>query len=141
MSEWKYVRTNSKGKKIYRRNTNESLEFVIDYLQKQDLPYEVCMSASFIYITNIANIQYLYYWTTGRWCARQPHISLYEKHEHSKGIEDFVTNYLHADTPTQIAHKFEDLHTACFSYPNCDEAPLGCVIRMGKDVEPYGHRD
>ena len=30
MSEWKYVRTNSKGKKIYRRDTNESLEFVLD---------------------------------------------------------------------------------------------------------------
>ena len=35
MSEWKYVRTNSKGKKIYRRNTNESLEFVLDYLEKK----------------------------------------------------------------------------------------------------------
>ena len=140
-SEWKYVRTNSKGKKIYRRDTNESLEFVLDYLKKQELRYKICMSASFIYISNLANIQYLYYWTTGRWCVRQPHITFYTRHEHSKGIEDFVTNHLHADTPTQIAHKFEDLHLACFSYPNCDLAPNGCVIRMGGDVEPYGHRD
>ena len=65
MSEWKYVRTNSKGKKIYRRDTNESLEFVLDYLKKQELRYKVCRSASFVYIANIAKIQYLYYWTTG----------------------------------------------------------------------------
>ena len=77
MSEWKYV-NKFKGKKIYRRNTNESLEFVIDYLKKQELPYKVCLFSSFIYITNIANIQYLYYWTTGRWC-KTTHISLYER--------------------------------------------------------------
>ena len=47
---------------------------------------------------------------------------------------------IHADTPTQIAHKFEDSHLACYSYPNCDLAPLGCVIRMGKD-KAYGHKD
>ena len=34
-----------------------------------------------------------------------------------------------------------DPHLACFSYPNCDEAPIGCCVVMGKDVEPIGHRD
>lgn len=34
-----------------------------------------------------------------------------------------------------------DRHLGCFSYPNCDEAPMGCKVIMGKDVEPYGHRD
>ena len=44
VSEWKYVRTNSKGKKIYRRDTNESLEFVTDYLDKHELSYQVTIS-------------------------------------------------------------------------------------------------
>ena len=35
----------------------------------------------------------------------------------------------------------EDAHVACYSYPNCDEAPNGCSVKNGKDAEPYGHRD
>ena len=35
----------------------------------------------------------------------------------------------------------EDRHIACFSYPNCDVDPMGCRIKMGDAVEPYGHRD
>ena len=141
MSEWKYVRTNSKGKKIYRRDTNESLEFVLDYLEKKELPHESCKVAGFIYITNVANVQYLYYWTTGRWTIRKPQIRFYDKHEHSKGIDDFVTNYLNADASQQIALRFEDSHIACYSYPNCDIAPEGCVVVNGDYAEPYGHRD
>ena len=38
------------------------------------------------------------------------------------------------------ADKF-DPHIVCFSWPNCDEFPLGCVVRNGLDAEPYGHRD
>ena len=34
-----------------------------------------------------------------------------------------------------------DKHLGCPSYPNCDEAPLGCIIQSGRDVEWYGHRD
>lgn len=34
-----------------------------------------------------------------------------------------------------------DPHIICFSWPNCDEAPLGCVVKNGFDAEPYGHRD
>ena len=106
MSEWKYVRTNSKGKKIYRRDTNESLEFVLDYLEKKELPHEPCKVAGF-----------------------------------SKGIDDFVTNHLNADASQQIALRFEDSHIACYSYPNCDIAPEGCVVVNGDYAEPYGHRD
>ena len=35
----------------------------------------------------------------------------------------------------------DDPHIACFSYPNCDEAPLGCIAVMGSDVETYGNKD
>ena len=31
-SEWSYVRTNSKDERVFRRNTNESLSFVTEYL-------------------------------------------------------------------------------------------------------------
>ena len=33
-----------------------------------------------------------------------------------------------------------DQHIICYSYPNCEEAPLGCVVRNGLDAEPYGYR-
>ena len=141
-SEWKYVRTNSKGKKIYRRDTHESLEFVTDYLEKNELEYYVTKSAGIVYVTNKANIEYIYYWTTGRWTARQPNINLYTKHEHSKGIEDFVTTYLNDEASPKPAYRFSGgSHISCYSYPNCDIAPNGCVVVMGSGVEAYGHRD
>ena len=31
-------------------------------------------------------------------------------------------------------------HAGCFSYPDCDLAPNGCVVLNGFDAEPYGHR-
>ena len=34
-----------------------------------------------------------------------------------------------------------DDHIGCPSWPNCDEAPLGCKLKMGDDVEWFGHRD
>ena len=42
---------------------------------------------------------------------------------------------------TKVLRREEvDDHIACYSYPNCDEAPNGCSHVMGKDVEKYGHR-
>jgi hypothetical protein len=37
-------------------------------------------------------------------------------------------------------------HLGCPSYPNCEDAPLGCAVLQGKNqalqkVEWYGHRD
>ena len=34
----------------------------------------------------------------------------------------------------------DDSHIACYSYPNCEDAPLGCYQVLGEDVEEYGHR-
>ena len=35
-----------------------------------------------------------------------------------------------------------DKHVSCPSYPVCEEAPLGCIVRQGaKNVEWYGHKD
>jgi len=33
-----------------------------------------------------------------------------------------------------------DRHISCYSYPNCNEAPMGCTLRMGSSAEQYGHR-
>ena len=148
-SEWKYVRTNSKGEKVYRRDTNESLDFVTEYLDKKEIPYEVNKSAGLLYIDNIANITYVYYWSTGRWSKRKTTIKQYKKHFHSKGIEDFTTNYLSKYAEEHVTYH-EDKHISCFSYPNCDEAPSGCNVRsahkskstlhIGGDVEHFGHK-
>ncbi len=35
----------------------------------------------------------------------------------------------------------DDPHIGCYSWPNCDEAPNGCCIEMGDDVEEYGYKD
>ena len=35
----------------------------------------------------------------------------------------------------------DDMHLGCPSYPNCDIAPMGCIVSSGGDVEWYGHRD
>ena len=37
--------------------------------------------------------------------------------------------------------KHIDKHLGCPSWPNCDEAPMGCIVESGGDVEWYGHRD
>ena len=35
-----------------------------------------------------------------------------------------------------------DKHVSWPSYPVCEEAPLGCIVRQGsKNVEWYGHKD
>ena len=53
--DWQYVRTNSKGERIFRKETNESLEFVREYLDKHGIEYEVVMSASLIIIYSKAD--------------------------------------------------------------------------------------
>lgn len=34
-----------------------------------------------------------------------------------------------------------DPHIGCPAYPMCDIDPMGCYVKMGPDVEWYGHRD
>ena len=37
--------------------------------------------------------------------------------------------------------KHIDKHLGCPSWPNCDEAPMGCIVESEGDVEWYGHKD
>jgi hypothetical protein len=105
-SEWKYNRTNSKGEVVFRRDTNETVDFVETYLIKNNISY-MGSGTTMLYIENKAGKEYAYYCTTGRWSVKK---RVYDKHYHSKGIEDFVTNYLNrfADDQT-IKQKEWDL--------------------------------
>ena len=89
--KWEYVRTNSKGEAIFRKETGQSLSYVIDYLNDNNIEYEIIPSATLIVIYSRASRPYVYYWTTGRWSPRK---RSYNKHYHSDGIEDFVGKYL-----------------------------------------------
>jgi len=103
MSEYKYKRTTSKGEKVFRRDTNESIDDVEKYLIKNKIPYRGT-GTSMLYIENKAGKEYAYYCTTGRWSIKK---RVYKHHYHSKGIEDFVTNYLNRFADEQIAKQKE----------------------------------
>ena len=41
-----------------------------------------------------------------------------------------------------MRYNMEDEHRCCPSYPNCEEAILGCIVQQGiNNVEWYGHKD
>tara|TARA_R110000782_G_scaffold261545_1_gene353247 strand:+ start:1026 stop:1493 length:468 start_codon:yes stop_codon:yes gene_type:complete len=90
MTEWKFNRVNSKGDAVFRRDTNESIDFVENYLIKNGISY-YGSGHSMLYIENNIGVEYVYYYTTGRWSKKK---KTYDKHYHSKGIEHFVTAYL-----------------------------------------------
>ena len=94
-SEWKFVRKNSKGEAVLRRDTNETLEEVLDFLKDKELEVEVFSKATLISIY-VEWRRYDYYWTTGRWCQRKK-TDYPTKHYHSKGIEDFFNRFLKKD--------------------------------------------
>ena len=89
--EWTYVRTNSKGEPVFRRDTNEDLDFVENYLIDKNIPYELRTGATLMYIYNKDGKRYAYYWTTGRWSVEN---AIAKGHYHSKGIDDFVNRFL-----------------------------------------------
>lgn len=88
--KWSYDRTNSKGEVIFRHDTEEDFEFVINFLKEKNIDYEVKIYANMLWI-HYNDKTYSYYPTTGRWGTRNNH---YLKHYHSKGIEDFYTRFL-----------------------------------------------
>ena len=81
----------SKGK--LTRKTYEKIEDVIQYLEDNKIRFEdTSYSNSIIKIYNNKGQSYGYTYTTGRWCCYKKGKLI--KHYHSKGIEDFVINYL-----------------------------------------------
>lgn len=92
MSGYYFVRKNSKGEVILRRDTNESLDFVKEYLDSKGIPYIVKEKARMLWI-GYEERAYSYYYTTGRWAAFSTR-GMPRKHYSSRGIEDFVTRFL-----------------------------------------------
>lgn len=90
-SEWKFVRKNSKGEAILRRDTNESLDDVLEYLKDKNVAVEVHPKATLLSIY-VGCYRFEYYWTTGRWANRRDGYP--KKHYHSKGIADFFERFL-----------------------------------------------
>ena len=90
-SEWEYVRKNSKGETIFRRNTNEEFDFVCDYLEDNNIPYTYKDGGGVFIIKNKTGKSYVYYWTTGRWAPKHKSNKI---HYSSKGVVEFVTKYL-----------------------------------------------
>tara|TARA_R100001510_G_C7622004_1_gene182662 strand:+ start:732 stop:1028 length:297 start_codon:yes stop_codon:yes gene_type:complete len=75
-----------------RRDTGESIEYVLKYLKDNNIKYkDTRNSNSILTIYNKDNKEYGYVYTTGRWSTYK---GKEVKHYHSKGIEDFDTNYL-----------------------------------------------
>ena len=96
-SEYKYVRTNSKGEKIFRRDTNETFEYVEKYLESKDIYYKSRRGGSMMWIfiddKEIGTYrQYVYYPTTGRWNSWKSN-GFPKKHYRSNGIEDFLIRF------------------------------------------------
>ena len=90
-SEWEYVRTNSKGEAIFRRDTDDDFDFVCSYFEDKDIPYKFKEGGNVFIIKNKTGKDYVYYWSTGRWSPKHKSNKI---HYHSKGVEDFVTKYL-----------------------------------------------
>ena len=93
MNDWTYVRTNSKGEAIFRRDTHETKEYVDSFLEERNIPYEYRDKANMYWILNDEGKEYCYYYTTGRWSKRVSR-GFPKKHFHSKGIEDFCNRFL-----------------------------------------------
>jgi len=91
---WTYVGRNSKGEPKFRKPTNQTLEFVKDYLDNKGLAYFVHENQSLLFIYKDKEPQsryssrYSYYYTTGKWGSDKR-----KKHYHSNGIEHFVETY------------------------------------------------
>ena len=91
---WTYVGKNSKGESKFRKYTNETLEYVKDFLDKKEIAYFVREQQALIFIykekdpASMYSSRYAYYYTTGRWGSDKR-----RKHYHSDGIEHFMNTY------------------------------------------------
>lgn len=96
--KWRYSRTNSKGKVIFKHDTDETMEDASNFLKEKGIKYEEKKEGSMMWI-DYKHKLYSYYPTTGRWAPYNK--GCYpDKHYTSKGIEDFYTRFLVADKPT-----------------------------------------
>ena len=96
-SEWTFVRVNSNGDVILRRDTNQTPEHVASVLNERSIPFEFSSSGNVFKVYNEKSKKlYQYYHTTGRWGAYR--LNKYPaKHYHSKSIEDFLDRFFNKE--------------------------------------------
>lgn len=91
---WVYAGRNSKGEPKFKKPTNQTLEYVKEYLDNKGIAYVVHEKQSLMFIYKDKEPQtryskrYAYYYTTGRWGDDKR-----KKHYHSDGIEHFIETY------------------------------------------------
>ena len=90
-SKWEYVRKNSKGEPVFRKDTKEDFDFVCSYFDDNNIPYTFKEGGNVFIIKNKTGRDYVYYWTTGRWSPKHKSNKV---HFHSNGVEEFTTKYL-----------------------------------------------
>jgi len=91
-NEWHYARTNSKGEKIFKRFTDESMDDAMTFLDEKMIPYEAKFGATMLWIY-FDDKKYAYYPTTGRW-NKYNYGGYPSKHYSAKGIKDFYYRFL-----------------------------------------------
>ncbi len=108
MGEYYYNGTNSKGEAKWRRNTNESIEFVEQYLDNLGIDYETHHHTCMLRIFKQSS-DYSYYWTTGKW---SPYVrsGLPKRHFSSNGIDDFINRFYNRVFEKQTHKVLIDTH-------------------------------
>lgn len=93
-SEFYFVRTKKNGEVVFRRDTNELLEYVAEVLNNNGIPFQYKEKAyCFVLYKEETGRYYQYYYTTGRWGVFRKGGVLPEKHYHSNGIQDFLDRF------------------------------------------------
>ena len=91
---WVYVGRKSNGEPKFRKFTNQTLEYVKDYLDSKGIVYFVYEGQALFFIykekepKSRYSARYSYYYTTGQWGSHKR-----KKHYHSDGIEHFIEKY------------------------------------------------
>ena len=104
-SEWLFVRKNSKGENIFRRETNQTAEHAATVLNNKEIAFVYSDSGSCFRMYNeTENRHYQYYPTTGRWGVyhyqKRP-----SKHYHSRSIEDFLNRFFFKGSEMQTDNR------------------------------------
>ena len=91
---WVYVGRKSNGEPKFRKFTNQTMEYVKEYLDSKGIVYFVHEAQCLFFIykekepKSRYSPRYSYYYTTGQWGGDKR-----RKHYHSDGIEHFIENY------------------------------------------------
>ena len=89
---WKFDKV-KKGKVLFKHHTKECLDDVTDFLDDEDVDYEVLGGRTMLRVY-YGNSVYQYFYTTGRWAKYNSGMNIPKKHYHSTGVKDFLTRFL-----------------------------------------------